>query len=453
MKPLIIFPLILISSLIVNAQTIKLEFPHFAGKTYEFKIFQGDKHITLSEDTINNGGKVELVLPDEYKDYKGMAQWYLTNNKTGGGLDLIINNENFYVSCLDSIPTNENIVYSGSKENSFDKINYKKQQNLFEKHDAILSALRAYSKDEKLYHIFDTEYKVIVKDYDLYSKALTESKLYAAKFRQIVNLTRGIGTSIITDEFPKAININKFIVNELDFAFLYTSNHWGNVIYSWVQLNTLVLDNDINFLSNAKIILKRLPTDKIYTDFVISFTKAVSRTGKDYILAALTDEIKNSKRLLHYDGVLNIYKQDLTGKAPDLFVTSYNGSKEGNNKITSVLKTDTLQSKFTLLVFYRSGCGPCEETMAKLTENYFVFKSKNFRIISIAADTDEKVFNETSAQHPWSDKFCDFEGDKGINFINYGVISTPTFYIINKEGNILSKMATISDLLKFVEKQ
>ena len=109
--------LIILISCSIKAQTIHLDFPYFAGQTYSFKIFQGDKQITLKEDTIHKGGKVVLVLPKEYKGYKGMAQWYLTNSKTGGGLDLIINNEDFSVTCLDSIPNSESIVYKNTQEN------------------------------------------------------------------------------------------------------------------------------------------------------------------------------------------------------------------------------------------------------------------------------------------------------------------------------------------------
>jgi hypothetical protein len=43
---------LLITSFGATAQTISLEFPYSAGKTYEFKIVQGNKHIVLRNDTI-----------------------------------------------------------------------------------------------------------------------------------------------------------------------------------------------------------------------------------------------------------------------------------------------------------------------------------------------------------------------------------------------------------------
>jgi peroxiredoxin len=435
-----------------TAQTINLEFPYFAGQTYEFKIFQGDKQITLKEDSIPKGGKVQLTIPENYKGYKGMAQWYLTNSATGGGLDLIINNEDFSVTCLDSIPTAESIVYKSTTENVFDKSNYQKQQKLFEKHDAMLATKRAYERKSNFYKLAAEEYTKIIKQYDTYCNDLKQSPLFAAKFRQIVNLTMGIGTIITVDEKEKANNINEFIVNELDFSILYTSNHWGGIINSWVQVQTMVIKDDAKMLADATIILNRIKNDAVYTDFVINLTKELTKAGKDDALFALIPSIKNSKRLLNYDGVLNIFKQDLTGKAPDLTFVRYNGTKEAKNQVTTVIKTDDLKSKFTLLVFYKSGCGPCEETMKGLTDNYKKIVNKGIKIVSIAGDTDEKVFKDTSLPHPWADKYCDFEGTKGINFKNYAVIGTPTMYILDSKGIILSRLATITEVLEFVKR-
>lgn len=449
MKKNLLVATLLLASFGAKAQTINLEFPYFAGQTYEFKIFQGEKQITLTTDTIRKGGKVRLSIPKEYAGYKGMAQWYLTNSKTGGGLDLVINNENFSVSCLDSVPTNESIVYKGTTENIFGKTNYLQQQKLFEKHDAMLAAIRAYPKDNTLYEIFDKEYNSIKDQYAVYVKNLAASPLYAAKFRQIVNLTMGIGTIITLDEKEKANNINDFIVNELDFASLYTSNHWGGVINNWVQLQTMVIKDDSQFVQNAKTILNRLPSNAIYTDFVINLTKELTKAGKDKVLADLFMDIKNSNRLLNFKGILDIYQKDLSGKAPDLIITPHLGKVE--ERSTSVINTAGFHSKYTLVLFYKSGCGPCEETMAGLKDNYKDLVAKGFKIVSISADTDETVFKNSSTELPWTDKYCDLDGTNGVNFKNYAVIGTPTMYILDDKGMIKTRVATVQELLAWKE--
>jgi hypothetical protein len=40
----------------------------------------------------------------------------------------------------------------------------------------------------------------------------------------------------------------------------------------------------------------------------------------------------------------------------------------------------------------------------------------------------------------------------GVNFKNYAVIGTPTMYILDNKGFILSKMATITEVFDFVKK-
>jgi thiol-disulfide isomerase/thioredoxin len=388
---------------------------------------------------------VRLSIPKEYAGYKGMAQWYLTHSKTGGGLDLILNNENFSVTCLDSVPTSESIVYKGTTENTFGKTNYLQQQKLFEKHDAMLAAIRAYPKDNKLYKIFNKEYNSIKDQYAVYVKNLAASSLYAAKFRQIVNLTLGIGTIITLDEKEKANNINDFIVNELDFATLYTSNHWGGVINNWMQLQITVIKEDSKLVQNTKTILNRLPSHAIYTDFVINLTKELTKAGKDKVLADLFMDIKNSNRLLNFKGVLDIYQQDLTEKAPDLIISS--PLDKAGKRNTIGLNTAGFHSKYTLVLFYKSGCGPCEETLAGLKTNYKDLVAKGFRILSISADTDETVFKDTSSQQPWTDKYCDFAGTDGVNFKNYAVIGTPTMYVLDSNGIIETRVATVKELL------
>ncbi|RTY84632.1 TlpA family protein disulfide reductase [Flavobacterium sp. ZB4P23] len=449
MKKNLLVAVLVLASFGAKAQTIHLEFPYFAGQTYEFKIFQGEKQITLKTDTIRKGGKVLLSIPKEYTGYKGMAQWYLTNSKTGGGLDLIINNENFSVSCLDSVPTNESIVYKGTTENTFGKTNYMQQQKLFEKHDAMLATLRAYPKDNKLYEIFDTEYRSIKDQYVAYVKNLAASPLYAAKFRQIVNLTMGIGTIITLDEKEKANNINDFIVTELDFAHLYTSNHWGGVINNWVQLQTMAIKDDSQFVQNTKTILNRLPSNTIYTDFVTNLTKELTKAGKDKVLADLFMDIKNSNRLLNFKGVLDIYQKDLSGKAPDLIVTT--PLDKAGERSTTVIDMAGFHSKYTLVLFYKSGCGPCEETLAGLNANYKDLVAKGFGIISISADTDASVFKNTASEQPWTDKYCDLDGTNGVNFKNYAVIGTPTMYILDSKGMIKTRVATVQELLAWKE--
>ncbi len=94
------------------AQNISMEFPAFAGKTYDFVIFQGSKTITALQDTIPADGKFTLQIPKQYAPYTGMSRWLITGTAEGGGLDMAIPGYDFSVSCLSATPDNENISYT-----------------------------------------------------------------------------------------------------------------------------------------------------------------------------------------------------------------------------------------------------------------------------------------------------------------------------------------------------
>lgn len=63
----------------LRAQTLEIAFPKFAGKTYEFIIFQGSEMVKVKEnDTIPHDGVVKLVIPPKYAPYTGMCRWLNT---------------------------------------------------------------------------------------------------------------------------------------------------------------------------------------------------------------------------------------------------------------------------------------------------------------------------------------------------------------------------------------
>ena len=434
------------------SQTINLEFPYFAGKTYDFKIVQGNKLIVLQNDTIPKGGKVQLTIPEKYKGYKGMALWYITNSRDGGGLDLVINNEDFSVTCLDSIPSPKSIVYKNTKENIFSNSNYQVQQAIFAKHDAMMYATRAYDKSHKLSAVFEKEYAVVLKDYARYVKLLKNTDLYAARFREITNITMGIGSIITQNEEVKAHNINDIIVNDIDYAVLYTSNHWGGIINTWVQLQTMVLKDDGQMIKEVRTLLNRMPNNQIYTDFVNSLTYELTKAGKDNVITALRPEIKADNKLLNYDKYLSIYLKDLSTQVPNLEIIEHTDYENGHSQVEKIIDLSKMKGKYTLLVFYQTGCGPCEELMTGLQRNFKDLTAKEIELITISADTDENIFKNAAAQFPWENKYCDLKGMGGINFENYAVIGTPTLFLIDKKGKVLQKMATISEVLDWSAK-
>jgi thiol-disulfide isomerase/thioredoxin len=175
----------------------------------------------------------------------------------------------------------------------------------------------------------------------------------------------------------------------------------------------------------------------------------LTQYGKDDYIAAIAPMVIGSGKVTSYEGkTMEVYVKAMVGsQAPDLVITEHIGKVEDHNHSTKTIQTKNLNSKYSLLVFYKSGCGPCEETMQGLQGNFKDLTSKGTRIITISSDTDEQVYANTSFNFPWKDKYCNFDGSKGINFKNYAVIGTPTLFILDNKGIILEKIATVEQLL------
>lgn len=423
----------------ISAQTIEMNFPHFKGNTYDFIIFQGTESVTVSKNAvIPENGKFYLTVPKEYEPYTGMGRWMITNTDQGGGLEMVIPGHNFSVSCIEEVPNQDNIIFKNNAQ--FSDINnfYQKQQNIFAKHDAMLQAKQAFSNSEANYSVFESEYQNQLKAYELFQQELKTKNNYAAQYINFINLLQGLGTKIYTDEKQKATNIAEYIVNDLNWNALYTSGHWSGVISSWIPIYTDLFNDQQQFAVAFNTIVNKLNTKKQYTDFVKVVTTQLTKLGKDGFIKAITPIVTNSGRIEVYDGALAVFVSAKENEiAPSLVFSDH--------KV--VQSKDFTNGNFekTLVVFYQSECGNCNELMSELKENYKLFTDKKIRVISVSSDSDLEIFNQYASSFPWKDIIYDVNV-QNANFKNYGVLGTPTVFLLDKEGKIELRGATLDEV-------
>lgn len=432
-----------------QSQSIKMEFPAFAGKTYDFIIFQGSKQETVLQDTIPANGKFTLTIPKQYAPYTGMCRWLITNTADGGGLDMAIPGYDFSVSCLSDKPDNDNIIYTGfDAVNELNRLNGM-QQAIIDKFETMSKATKLYDKKHPLYSAFAKEAAEQAKAYDAFQEELKQNTNFNARFLPIVNLTKGIPHRLTDDYNQKALLVNEFITQKMNLDYFYVSGHWQGIIQSWVVLQMNVLNNKNKFAEDFKLISDRMKNPAYYTDFVGKLTYYLTQYGKDDYVDAIAKTVLSSGKVSEYLGVMEVYLKSMVGiKAPDLVIVNVDDTKPKN----TVLKTDQLNSKYSLLVFYQSGCGHCETAIAGLKSNYQDIVSKGIKIITLAADKEQNTYKTTADSFPWKDKFCDFKGTSGINFKNYAVMGTPTMFLLDSNGIIIEKIATVEQLLDWMKK-
>ncbi|WP_277115379.1 thioredoxin family protein [Chryseobacterium sp.] len=448
-KSLSIFTL-LFYIFIPKAQTINMDFPRFAGKTYDFVIFNGDKEIKLIQDTIPENGKFELRIPSEYSPYTGMSRWLITNSSEGGGLDLAIPGFGYAVSCKEEQPTTDNLLFKGY--NPLSKINdiNNRQRELVGKFNAMNAVMKFYNTQDKLYPVFEKELKVQQNAFEDFKKELAEDKDYFSRLFPIVSIINGIPVSLTGDTKMIYRETNEYITNQIDIDLLYTSGFWTPVLEFWAEINTSSTENDNSFLYNFKKLSNRIPDHEKYKSFISTITSYLSKYGKDKEIELITPIVLQSSKIHDYSGNLSIYKNSVLGKtAPDLIITKHIGNiKDHNHQTTNLSAKDFADTAYTLIIFYESGCGPCEELLQQLPNAYKKLQEKGVKIIAISADKSQQIFESKSSDFPWKDTFCDFEGRTGVNFKNYGVQGTPTIFLIDKNGVVVSKYSVLKKVLE-----
>lgn len=446
-------PLFLFIAINSFSQSVSIDFPAFAGKTYDFIIFQGSKQETVQQDTIPANGKFTLTIPVKFAPYTGMSRWLITGTAQGGGLDMAIPGHNFSVTCLSDTPDTNNIVYTGfDAVNELNSLNTQQQQ-IIEKFAVVSKASVLYAENKKLYKIFNKE-KIEQKEaFENFNKQLKSNPSFNARFLPIVNLTKGIPPHLTANEDEKAAIYNQFITKGLDFNDLYVSGHWTAIIRDWVGYQSNTEQDTAQFVKDFKLISARITNPMQYTDFVGKLTYYLTTYGKDNYVAAIANAVVGSGKVHTYVGSMQVYIQATMGmQVPDIVIKENVGSEKEVKLVNTLLKTDALASKYSLLLFYQSVCGPCKQTIAALKEHYSNLVAKGIKIVALSADIDPQVFKDSATAFPWKDTYCNLEGFNGVNFKNYAVTGTPTMFVLDSKGILIKKIATIEQLLTWSEK-
>lgn len=100
----------------------------------------------------------------------------------------------------------------------------------------------------------------------------------------------------------------------------------------------------------------------------------------------------------------------------------------------------TLKGKYILLDFWASWCAPCRKEHPNLIKTYEQFKEKNFEIISVSLDSENKNWLDAISKDKltWT-QISDLKGQQNEIAVLYGIQSIPASFLINPEGIIIDK--------------
>jgi peroxiredoxin len=409
-----------------QAQSFEFYCPYLAGSKYNFAVNQGVQVDTILSGTVGMTGNASFKLPEKYKDYAGIVNCDLGEK---GSLKIIMNHETFSIIGKDAGLSENTISFSNSKENDFFKTQMTKQQALFGKIQTIYNGLSAYADDDTLYPVFEKEFYKLKTTYAERQKEIAASPLYAAKYLLITNRMNGLGAELkapseMANQAQQIAEIKQFIEDEMDIDVLFTSGLWNTVISA-----TFDMYPDKKDFGEAMVkCLKRVQSQKIFESFGNDLVTICEQFGWIDAENVIVPYLASSEKIQNPTGMLKLAME-------------LDKIKPGTKAIPIVGLKGELKN--TLLFFYESGCEHCIEQLKVLKPHYDEIKAQGIRVVSISSDTSEEVFKYHSADFPWPDKLCDYQGFDSVNFKNYGVVATPGIWLIDKNGKIVNRYTTI----------
>ncbi len=124
------------------------------------------------------------------------------------------------------------------------------------------------------------------------------------------------------------------------------------------------------------------------------------------------------------------------------------------NGIQRKLSEDVASGKLTVLIFYGPNCSHCQEQLPELVPLWNKFKDKGLRIYAVGYDSDVTDWNnfiKNKSTTEWTNVFESKEGSRPS--IKYIVTYTPMFILIDSSGKIITRFASIEDVLKEIPKR
>ncbi len=112
-----------------------------------------------------------------------------------------------------------------------------------------------------------------------------------------------------------------------------------------------------------------------------------------------------------------------------------------------------LKERVVLVVFWNGNYELCVEDVPQLRALYELHKSKGFEIVGVALESDKAAAQSFVDKHKitWPQIFQPSGPNQagGLNSpiaTSFGIISFPTMFLVNKEGKVVSRNATITDV-------
>lgn len=110
------------------------------------------------------------------------------------------------------------------------------------------------------------------------------------------------------------------------------------------------------------------------------------------------------------------------------------------------------RGKYVLLDFWASWCGPCLEELPAVKRIDSLYASKGLQVVGISLDTKKQLWTQAIIKNniTWPN-LSDLEGADGKVSVLLNITAIPAKFLLDPEGNILLKDASLPEMEKLLE--
>ncbi|MFV0232378.1 AhpC/TSA family protein [Empedobacter falsenii] len=426
MKNKFLIPLIVLGSSVFGQFTISGQLENYANKPVLVKVYENAELKLINNSKTDNNGNFTAKVPSKYNGFVRI------NLPTGENLSLLTDNKDLKFKTVTGQEINSKLqIIEGSAQNEYNKV--LALQPLNEIQNQVFPYLM------QMYKPTDEFYTAMVKE----DKRINDLKR-SEKFSDLVTYINELNDLKQQAQSNRDASTIESILNHFsnDDLRLEQSGMFNDLIFAYINTKLSTAGNQ-NIEDNLIAA----------TDEILGKTNIETTRGQNVLTAILKFVPKKEYANFHqkYGEKINGLKGKVTDQLKKIAGVSLIqvGQQVPNITFDKAVKGKKslydIKANQKLIVFWASWCPACQQEVPHIKEFYKDFKAKGGEIVAISLDYDQNAFESATKDLSWYNYSDLLRWDSPIA-TEFGIESTPTLLLIDKDNKLIKKVSHISEL-------